>query len=106
MKQNIYSIYDTAAGLYSRPYFTSSDAEAVRSFKDIATDADHPVGKHPQDYTLFRIGTYDDVKGFLQNEENESLSTALELIASTRTIDREQMDLLNQSMNQSAGGTQ
>jgi len=81
MKLNIYSIFDTASGLYSRPYFGQSDGEAKRSFMDIATDKDHPIGKHPKDYTLLRIGMFDDATGDITNELNESLCTALEQIA-------------------------
>ncbi len=92
MKLNIYSIFDTASGLYSRPFFTQADAEALRSFNDLAIDKDHPVGAHPEDYTLFRLGTYDDGRGFLQNEENESLATALELVAKSRNVNKDQLD--------------
>lgn len=100
MKLNVYSIFDTASGLYSRPFFTSSDAEALRSFSDIATDAEHPIGKHPKDYTLFRIGTFDDNKGHIHNEDNESLATALELIAKTRTVNQTAQRDLVQEINQ------
>ena len=88
MKLNIYSIFDTASGLYSRPFFTQSDGEAVRSFNDIATDVEHPIGKHPEDYTLFRLGVFDDIKGHFHDESNQSLMTALETIASTRQLRR------------------
>ncbi len=84
MKLNIYSIFDTASGLYSRPFFTLSDAEAIRSFSDITQDAEHPIGKHPEDYTLFRLGVFDDTTGLLNNEANESLCTALERVAATK----------------------
>jgi len=98
MKLNIYSIYDTASGLYSRPFFTQSDAEAVRSFKDISLDADHPIGKHPEDYTLFRLGVFDDVKGKLYNEENESLSTALEQVSASRRVNQDNIQKLNKQI--------
>ncbi len=84
MKLNAYSIYDQASGLYSRPYYTQSDADAIRSFGDITIDADHPIGKHPEDYTLYRLGIFDDTTGLLTNEENSSLATALELVAASR----------------------
>ena len=86
MKLNIYSIFDTASGLYSRPFFTQSDGEAVRSFNDIACDTEHPVGRHPEDYTLYRLGVFDDTKGHFHDESNQSLMTALETIASTRAV--------------------
>ncbi len=100
MKLNIYSIFDTASGLYSRPFFTQSDPEAMRSFEDIATDAEHPIGKHPEDYMLYRIGIFDDTKGKLLDEENECLVTALECVAKSRKIHpTKQLDLVEEIEN-------
>ncbi len=105
MKQNIYSIYDTASGLYSRPFFTLSDAEAIRSFTDICTDAEHPIGKHPEDYTLLRIGIFDDLTALLNNEANESLCTALERIAATRdrSATRDNLELFDKNIGKAQG---
>jgi len=93
MKLNIYSIFDTASGLYSRPFFTQSDAEAMRSFSDIAEDAEHPIGKHPEDYSLFRIGVFDDTNGHFVDENNECLVTALETVSKGRNIKRDNLEL-------------
>ena len=98
MKLNVYSIYDTASGLYSRPFFTMSDAEAVRSFSDIAMDAEHPIGIHPEDYTLFRIGIFDDSNALINNEANESLCTALERCAAGRNVKRDNLDLFEKKV--------
>ncbi len=87
VKLNIYSIYDTAAGLYSRPFFDQADASSMRAFQDLVMDAEHPVGKHPEDYSLFRIGLFDDNTGQLSNEANSCLATALETIAAGRKKD-------------------
>ncbi len=84
MKLNTYSIFDTASGLYSRPFFTQSDGEAIRSFGDIANDTDHPIGKHPEHYTLLRVGIFDDATAKLTDEMNSSLLTGLEAVAQTR----------------------
>ena len=56
MLLNVYSVYDTAAAAYTRPFFLPSDAEALRQFGDICIDREHPIGKHPEDYYLVRIG--------------------------------------------------
>ncbi len=105
MKLNVYSIYDQASGLYCRPFFTQSDGEAIRSFQDISTDAEHPIGKHPEDYTLFRLGIFDDQDGTLYDENNSSLATALELIASTRKTHKDQLELVLPDNEQNYGGT-
>ena len=33
---------------------------AVRTFADMANDSNHNIGKHPEDYTLYHIGEWDD----------------------------------------------
>ncbi len=101
MKLNIYSIYDTASGLYSRPFFCQSDGEAQRSFQDLATDAEHPVGKHPEDYSLFRLGIFSDLTGDFTDEKNECLCTGLETVAQSRTVNKAGIQELNQQLEPS-----
>lgn len=97
MKLNAYTIYDVASGTYMRPFFTSADGEATRGFKDIATDANHAVGQHPEDYTLFRVGTWNDVTGKLEGEELEKLMTGLECVAASRNVDKDQLEIFDKS---------
>ena len=87
-----YSIYDVASQAYMRPFFMMSDGQAIRTFTDIATDADHEIGKHPEDYTLFRIGQFNDNTGEMVGQSPEKIATALERVASTRMVDQDKMD--------------
>ena len=87
MKLNAYTIYDVASGVYMRPFFSQADGQAVRGFKDIATDADHEIGKHPEDYTLYRIGAFNDTTGKMEGEEMEKLTTGLECVHAAREIE-------------------
>lgn len=84
MRLNVYTIFDSASQAYMRPFFMQSDGQALRSFTDIAQDADHDIGKHPEDYSLYRIGTYDDAKGILHPEDKSCLATAEEVVAASR----------------------
>ncbi|AXL15447.1 nonstructural protein [Microviridae sp.] len=84
MKLNAYTIFDVASGIYMRPFFSQADGQAIRGFKDIATDADHEVGKHPEDYTLFRVGSFNDTTGKMDGDELEKLATGLEMVAQDR----------------------
>ncbi len=84
MKLNIYAIYDTAAAVYQRPFTSQSDGEVTRTFSDIACDAEHPIGQHPEDYSLHRIGSFNDQDGKIIAEDRECIATALELVALTR----------------------
>jgi hypothetical protein len=81
MKINIYTIFDSASAAYMRPFFAQSDGQATRSFGDIARDEKHEIGKHPEDYSLWRIGTFDDNSSEINPETKTCLATALELVA-------------------------
>ncbi len=85
MKLNLYSIFDTASGLYLRPMFAQSDGEAIRAFSDAVT-SDTEYGKHPEDYSIHRLGIYDDTNGTLTDEHNCCLGTGLELVAKSQQI--------------------
>lgn len=58
-----YTIYDVKALQYHSPWFAVSDGAAIRSFSDMANDTNTTIGRHPRDYTLFFVGTYDDNNG-------------------------------------------
>ncbi len=102
MKLNVYTIFDTASGTYWKPLMAKSDGEIMRSFKDISCDAEHPVGQHPEDYSLWRIASWCDNTAKYILEDKECLATALEVVARSRTVDREKMEELKAV---SAGGT-
>lgn len=97
MKLNAYTIYDVASGVYMRPFFSQADGQALRGFKDIATDADHEIGKHPEDYTLFRIGTFNDTTGKMAGEELEKLATGLEMVSQDRNSPGNGLDFFDKS---------
>lgn len=66
MMLNAYSIFDNKALQYHPPFFASTDGAAVRSLRDLANDRNTTVGRHPSDYVLYRVGTYDDANGRLE----------------------------------------
>ena len=87
MRLNVYAIFDRASGIYDRPWCAHSDQAAIRSFTDIAQDAEHPIGKHPEDFTLFRVGTWQDDKGEMVGESAEKVIGAAEAVAAVRKIE-------------------
>jgi len=100
MKTQLYGIFDTAAGVYQKPFFGQSDGEVIRSFQDISVDAEHPIGRHPEHYSLYRLGTFDDNNGKVENEENTCLCTAHAAIAATQKVNSgNQRDLAVETEN-------
>ena len=52
MIHKMYGVFDSASGVYDRPFVAISHGQAIRSFGDIAVAADHPIGQHPEDFSL------------------------------------------------------
>ena len=81
MNLNVYSIFDKAVRAYMRPFFMRTDAEALRAFVADIRSEDSMVGKHPEDYSLFRIGEFDGEVGVLTGTDDpRCLGRAHELV--------------------------
>lgn len=79
----VYNIHDAKAEVYLPPFFARANGEAIRIFSNFANDPQHPVGEHPEDYSLFRIGIYDQSNGVVAGlKEHEPLGKGLDFIAS------------------------
>lgn len=65
MQLKAYSIYDRKTLTYTTPFFQPTDGSATRMLKELVDDINTFVGKHPNDYVMFFIGTYDDQLGLL-----------------------------------------
>lgn len=65
MVQKMYSVRDSKAEFYERPFLQHTHAEAQRSFASIARDPQNPIGKNPEDFDLYYLGEYDNVTGKL-----------------------------------------
>lgn len=65
MLSKICTIYDGKAQAYLLPMYFQSLAQAERSFGDIVNDKEHPIGCHPEDYTLWCIGEWDEQTGII-----------------------------------------
>lgn len=69
MKLNAYSLFDNKALQYHPPFYTSTDAAAVRMVRDLVDDLATNVGRHPKDYTLYFVGEYDDSNGLFMAQQ-------------------------------------
>jgi len=79
MISKVFSIYDSKAELYMKPFHMATKGQAIRGFADLANDESTDVGKHPQDFTLFEIGEYDDERGeYTMHTTKTSLGIAIE----------------------------
>ena len=72
-----FCIFDAAATAAMRPFFAQSAGAAIREFTDIVNNPEHPIGEHPEDYTLFAIGEFNEQSGTLEGCTPASLGNGL-----------------------------
>lgn len=71
MLQFVVSVKDRAADVFNRPFFVPHRNVAVRDFTDEVnrSAADNPLNKHPDDFDLYILGTFDDNTGAFVMED-------------------------------------
>lgn len=56
----VVAIRDRAADVFGQPVFVSSIGGAIRSFGDEVNNPESQIHKHPGDFDLYELGTFDD----------------------------------------------
>lgn len=59
----MFSVFDAKARNFNTPFFMRERGEALRAFADLANDLTTLVGRHPSDFTLYEVGTFDPETG-------------------------------------------
>jgi hypothetical protein len=62
MLMSVFAIYDSGVSAWRMPIFARNKGEALRSWVDAVNNPQYDYSKYPQDFTLFELGTFDDVK--------------------------------------------
>lgn len=57
---HVFSVYDSKAGFFGVPFLQPSVGQAVRMMQDACADPNTTISRHPGDFTLFKLGTWDD----------------------------------------------
>lgn len=60
MTLKVFAVRDMKAMAFLQPFYSPSVGSALRAFGDAVNDKSCPFNKHPGDYVLYEIGTYDD----------------------------------------------
>lgn len=93
MKLSVYSIFDNAAGAFMQPFFMVNDGMAVRAFSDTANTADSSIKAHPDQFSLYRVGTWNDASGYLEPED-----PPIRVIHGFEVVERNQQTVSSVSM--------
>lgn len=84
MIHQIIAVYDVKSACYARPVAVPADGAAIRSFQDAVNDKSTEYHKHPEDYAMFNIGTYDDQSGEITSSKPRQLAQAASLLDPTK----------------------
>lgn len=86
MQIQMFTVYDEKAKAYLQPFFLTATGLAIRSFTETVNDPKSAIGRHPADYTLFHIGSFDDSSCTFEARTPQSLGNGLEFVEDNRQI--------------------
>lgn len=69
MIQNVYTIKDAKTNAFANPFYSVNDATAIRSFEQAAADPNTTISQFPEDFSLYKLGTFTDESGQFTLEE-------------------------------------
>lgn len=66
--KKLFSVYDAKTEAYGPVLTHTSDGDAIRSYEMACNNKDSLLGVYPNDFTLMRIGTFDENSGVIELE--------------------------------------
>lgn len=60
MRMKMYCIYDHIGMVAAKPFLLQNNEVAIRAVKDAMSQNDADFAKHPEDYSLYCIGEFND----------------------------------------------
>lgn len=75
----IFAIFDKKAAAYMAPFYFPQKGQALRAFEDSVNDPQSGFFKHPEDYSLFQLGEYNDTSGEIVSSKPVFIEEALNL---------------------------
>lgn len=81
MKYILCVIHDRSIDAYINLHCVRAEGQAIRQFMDAINDKEtnSAIYKHPDDYDLYTVGTYDDNDGTLSPEPKKKIGDGKQL---------------------------
>lgn len=79
----LFCLHDSAIQSFLRPFWSDHKGNAIRSFQQLVNDKSNPdnmVANHPDQFTLFELGTFNPETGEIQTCIPQSLGNGVEFI--------------------------
>jgi hypothetical protein len=80
----MYTVYDCKSETYSKPSYHLAPGDAIRAFATAANEKTQSmIGKHPEDFSMFEIGSWDPRTGKIELwESRKHIANAIDLVES------------------------
>lgn len=75
MLRYVFSIRDVATDAYFDPFCSPTKPAALRTFADLVNDPQSTINRHPEDYELFELGSFDTGSGMFEVGVPRSVAT-------------------------------
>lgn len=100
MLLSVFAIYDAGISTWLPPLYFRNKGEATRWFMEAVNDSQSRLSKHPHDYTIFELGTWDDDKcKFSLLSTPVSVGLAIEYVKASYEKKAEAAEMLAVSAN-------
>ena len=80
MQKFVYTVYDSKAEVYGMPVYHEARGEALRAFSDAINGEAGLLSMHPEDFTLFEIGRYNQKTGLITSLDRFSVANGVDVL--------------------------
>ena len=80
MKVKLYCVLDSCSGVYDGPVPAHNDQVALRNFISFANNPEHPIGRNPSDFSIWRVGEWNDGIGEVTAETKVCIGHAVDFL--------------------------
>lgn len=80
MKVKLYAVLDTCTGVYDGPVPFHNDQTAMRAFHKHASTEGTPINNSPSDFSIWRVGEWNDADGSITPETKTCIAYAIDLL--------------------------
>lgn len=84
-----FSLFDSKASIYTTPFMMAHRGQAVRAMMDLVQDPNTVPGKHPADFSLMLLGSFDDQSGIFTSLQPEHLGVLTTFLPSQQPVFKE-----------------
>ena len=88
MIHQMFTIFDSKAEVYNKPFYFINETVAIRAAYDLIQAGDSEIAKHPEDFTMFHMGEFDDTSATFNLKEAKTVLCNFQEIAAAVEVDK------------------